>query len=143
MRGVQQPEVLPLSIDAAARVQRICARARRRRRARAARYSRAMADPTARAIVSRCLVRRLENDREPALDTLDQVLLGQDVLAADFGGDVIPPAPFALLIAAAFDTRRAEQWEKMAAADPAEQRALLVLWEREIWPRFVARYGLK
>jgi len=41
---------------------------------------------------------------------LDEDMRGQALNAADFESDGIPPAPFAVLIAAAFDQGRAALW---------------------------------
>ncbi|MBI5721415.1 MAG: hypothetical protein HZC37_27410 [Burkholderiales bacterium] len=101
-----------------------------------------MATPAARAIVAQCLAHRVAGPATPWRDSLDLVMHGHGVKAEDFGRDAIPPAPFALVIAAAFDAGRAQTWFRMAAADRTEQAALLTLWAREVWPWFVSRYGL-
>ncbi|MCW5631864.1 MAG: hypothetical protein KIT17_00875 [Rubrivivax sp.] len=111
----------------------------------ARRYDGAMADPTARAIVSRCLSLRLSHPRAPAIDTLDLVMLGHHGQRLDFGADAIPPATFALVVAEALDRGMIVQdWRALTGpqADPAIRAGLQQLWRDEVWPKFVSRYQL-
>lgn len=101
-----------------------------------------MATPAARAIVAQCLVHRVTHPTRAVLESLDFAMHGHQVRAEDFGRDAIPPAPFALVIAAAFDADRAPLWQDMVTADSVAQAALLTLWAREVWPWFISRYAL-
>ncbi len=100
-------------------------------------------DPAARAIVAEALKHRLANAGRPALESLDHAMHRRRVGVVDFGRDVIPPSSFALLIALAFDGGRAREWERMHLVDRVAQAALLTVWAREVWPQFLARYGVE
>lgn len=98
------------------------------------------------AIVSAALALRSSHPAAPALDVLDLVMRGRRAVPADFGVDGLPPGPFALLVADALDTAMtAGEWRAWTApdADPRLRAGLLEIWRAEVWPRFVARFGLQ
>ena len=95
-----------------------------------------------RNVVAGCLRHRILNPAVPPIESLDLAMGGQTVSAHDLGRDAIPPAPFALVIAAAFDSEHLAEWRQMFAADHASMAVLLSRWAREVWPQFLDRYGV-
>lgn len=96
-------------------------------------------------IVATALALRASHPQAPALDVLDLALQGRGGQALDFGSDGLPPAPFALLVAEAFDHGMDPAlWAAWTApgANPAVSTALRGVWANEVWPRFAARYGI-
>jgi len=80
----------------------------------------------------------------PAIDVLDLVMKGRRPLPA-FGDLALPPAPFALVVAEAFDCGMSvDEWRRWTVppADPVLSAAMLVVWANEVWPKFVGRYGV-
>lgn len=64
---------------------------------------------------------------------------------SDFGPAIEAGAPFALLVAEAFDKGMApDDWLLVSnpATDPAVVAALVNVWRTEVLPRFAAHYGL-
>jgi hypothetical protein len=56
----------------------------------------------------------------------------------------LPPEPFALLVAEAFDLgMHRDDWARLMRpeGDPRVHAALHAIWRDEVWPEFVARYG--
>lgn len=74
----------------------------------------------------------------PASDVLDLVMQGGQVFTVE------PPAPFALIVAEAFDRGMpASDWTAWTgpAANPALRAALLQVWRANVWPRWRATPG--
>ena len=97
------------------------------------------------AIVADAIALRRSHPAVPALDVLELVMRGRQAVPADFGPDGLPPADFALLVAEAFDRGMVPaEWRAWTAHDAdAQLRAgLLVVWRADVWPLFVARFGL-
>lgn len=97
------------------------------------------------AIVSAALALRRSHPAAPALDVLALVLQGRQAVPADFGADGLPPAPFALLVAEAFDTAMTpDEWREWCqpGMNPKLLAGLLSVWTVHVWPRFAHRFGL-
>lgn len=100
--------------------------------------------PAVRIAAEALLLRRARPDL-PALDVLDQCMRGRPGRRVDFGDLTTPPAPFALLIAEAFDGgMRPDDWAGLwhCNSHPRIRGFLLNLWADEVWPQFRVRYGL-
>jgi hypothetical protein len=57
-----------------------------------------------------------------------------------------PPAPFALVIAEAFDRgTNIDDWARRSVpgADPTLRAVALSIWSAEVWPRFLERFSLR
>jgi hypothetical protein len=103
-----------------------------------------MPDPIASAFVNECLALRQSHPHAPALDALDLVMQGRQHRHYDLGQTAIPPSPFALVVAAAFDCMSVNEWIAFTGpnADPNGRAHLQVLWFLEVWPKFLKRYSL-
>lgn len=91
------------------------------------------------------MILRLSHPHAPARDTLDLVMNGWRGARLDFGADGIPPSPFALIVAAAFDRgMNAQDWEGLLGpnADPAIRATLLQVWRTQVWPVVLCSYGI-
>jgi hypothetical protein len=85
------------------------------------------------------LALRASHPNAPALDVLDVVFAGGPLPPMP-----LPPEPFALLVAEAFDLgMHHHDWAVLMRpeGDPRVHVALLAIWRDEVWPLFVARYG--
>lgn len=88
---------------------------------------------------------RLSHPHAPVSDTLDLVMKGRQGQRLDFGADGIPPAPFALVVAATFDRGMSVQdWEGLLGpnADAAIKATLLQVWHDHVWPQFLRCYRI-
>jgi hypothetical protein len=97
------------------------------------------------AIVSDALALRRSHPAVPALDVLELAMKGRQAVPADFGPDGLPPAEFALLVAESFDRAMVPaEWRAWTAhdADAQLRDGLLAVWRADVWPRFVAHFGL-
>lgn len=84
------------------------------------------------------LTLRASHPLAPALDVLDVVFKGRLLPLMP-----LPPEPFALLVAEAFDQgMHCDDWASLMRpdGDPRVHAALLAIWRDEVWPLFVARY---
>ena len=82
----------------------------------------------------------------PAVDVLDVCLRQRTGRLADFGDELRPGSPFALIVAEAFDRGMAAQDWLLATnpnSDPALVAALVRIWETYVLPSFAAHYGLR
>lgn len=96
-------------------------------------------------IVVEALLLRKAHPSWPAVDVLDQVMRARYGQRIDFGDLAKPPAPFAILVADAFDGGMlASDWEGLWQFNGhGELRPfLLQLFGDEVWPKFVVRYSL-
>jgi hypothetical protein len=101
-----------------------------------------MPDANATSVIDACLALRISHPHVPALDTLDMSMQGHHGRAIDFGTEAKPPAPFALVVAEAFDRgMTADEWRSFMGpqADPAMRVGLEQIWVGERWPRFMER----
>lgn len=103
-----------------------------------------MSAAEAQKLVAEVLTVRRSHPHAPALDVLDLVMKGRHQLP-DIDDIALPPAPFALVVAEAFDRCFAkDEWARwtIPPADPALSAAMLFAWRTEVWPKFVERYSL-
>lgn len=118
--------------------------ARRRLDAPPGDRSTTMSAAEAQKLVAEVLEVRRSHPHAPALAALDLVMKGRGQLP-DIDDIAPPPAPFALVVAEAFDRCFAkDEWARwtIPPADPALSAAMQVVWAAEVWPKFVQRYGL-
>jgi len=91
-------------------------------------------------IVDAALALRRSHPRAPLRDVLLVALQGVDASTLDFGSAAMPPHPFALLVAEAFDDPFSPQeWVILldGVPDPAP---LLGHWRETTWARFLATH---
>lgn len=97
-------------------------------------------------IVARALLLlRRQEPRLPAVQVLDEVMRGRSGRWIDFRDLAIPPEPFALLVAEAFDAGMLPcDWAGLLRPGcPLRVRELLLqIWANEVWPKFRVRYSL-
>jgi hypothetical protein len=96
-------------------------------------------------IVVEALTLRKEQPQLPAVEVLDHVMRGHFGSQINFDDLATPPAPFALLIAEAFDRgMQASDWAGLWRGNehPQIRPYLLSVWRDEIWPIFMVRYSL-
>jgi len=104
----------------------------------------AMSTTETRKLDAETLTLRRSRADAPALDVLDLVMKDRRQLP-DFGDLALPPAPFALTVAEAFDRGMSvDDWALMTGslAEPTLRTAVLGIFASEVWPRFVQRYSL-
>lgn len=104
-----------------------------------------MPDSSALAIVHEALALRVSHPRAGAADVLDLVMQGRQDRLLDFGDHMLPPAPFALLVAEAVgDLMSAAEWEASTGpkADANLRSALQLQYALNVWPRFLMRYRI-
>lgn len=80
-----------------------------------------------------------------AVDVLDEVMRPHLGRWVDFGELALPPAPFALLAAEAFDTgMMPSDWVCLLrpGISTRAREQLLQIWFDEVWPKFLVRYSL-
>ena len=102
-----------------------------------------MPDPIAQAIVREALSLRHSHAHAPAADVLDLVMQGRQHRLLDFGEHMLPPAPFALLVAEAVgDRMSAAEWEAFTGpkADANLRSTLQLQYALNVWPKFLQRY---
>jgi hypothetical protein len=102
-----------------------------------------MPDPIARAIVDECLALRASHGHASAADVLDLVMQGRQHRLLDFGEHMLPPAPFALLVAEAMgDHMSAAEWEAFTGpnADANLRSTLQLQFALNVWPKLLQRY---
>ena len=103
-----------------------------------------MTDAEAVKIAADAVTLRRSHAHAPALDVLDLVMTHHRHQRLDFGDLATPPAPFALVVAEAFDQgMTVDEWARWTVppADPVLSAAMLAVWVGEVWPKFVQRYG--
>lgn len=104
-----------------------------------------MSDAVAAAIVAEALALRASHPHAPPLDVLDLVMRGRRDRLIDFDDHMVPPAPFALLVAEAMgDVMSAAEWLAATGpkADPHLRATLQLQYALNVWPQFLVRYGL-
>ena len=102
-----------------------------------------MPDPVALAIINESLSLRTSHPRASAGDVLDLVMQGRQYRLVDFGDHMLPPAPFALLVAEAMgDHMSAAEWETFTGpnADASLRATLQLQYALNVWPKFLERY---
>ena len=102
-----------------------------------------MPDPTAQAIVDEALALRASHGHAPAPDVLDLVMRGRQHRLLDFGEHMLPPSPFALLVAEAVgDHMSPAEWEAFTGpkADASLRSTLQLQYALNVWPKFLQRY---
>jgi hypothetical protein len=103
-----------------------------------------MPDPTVAAIVNAALALRASHPHAPAVGVLDLAIKGRGVWLEDFLEHVLPPSPFALLVAEAMgDCMMAAEWKAFTGPDAnARVRdAMTREYATSVLPKFVKRYG--
>lgn len=106
---------------------------------------RTMSTPEARKLDAETLALRRTRADAPALEVLDLMMKYRQRQMPDFGDLALPPAPFALTVAEAFDRGMSvDDWALMTGslAEPTLRTAVLGIFASEVWPRFVQRYSL-
>lgn len=104
-----------------------------------------MPDSIATAIVSESLALRRSHPHASAADVLDLVMLGRQYRLVDFGDHMLPPSPFALLVAEAVgDHMSAAEWEAFTGpkADANLRATLQLQYALNVWPKFLERYSI-
>jgi hypothetical protein len=102
-----------------------------------------MSDPIALAIVNEALALRISHGHASAQDVLDLVMQGRQNRLLDFGEQMLPPAPFALLVAEAMgDHMSPAAWEAFTGpkADANLRSTLQLQFALNVWPKFLQRY---
>jgi hypothetical protein len=104
-----------------------------------------MADPIGQAIVHEALALRTSHGHAPAADVLDLVMRGRQYRLVDFGEHMLPPSPFALLVAEAVGDRMSPaEWEAFTGplADASLRATLQLQYALNVWPKFLERYSV-
>ena len=104
-----------------------------------------MSDPIALAIVNESLALHASHGHASPADVLDLVMRGRQFRLIDFGEHMLPPAPFALLVAEAVgDTMSAAEWEAFTGphADANLRSTLQLQFALNVWPKFLQRYHI-
>lgn len=104
-----------------------------------------MSDPVALAIVNESLALRASHGHASSADVLDLVMQGRQFRLLDFGEHMLPPAPFALLVAEAVgDAMSAAEWEAFTGpnADANLRATLQLQFALNVWPKFLQRYHI-
>jgi hypothetical protein len=102
-------------------------------------------DVAAAQIVAEFLSLRRSHPDAPAADVLDLAMKRRSPWIEDFLDHMVPPAPFALLVAEAVDdcmTCAERRGLTGPTADARVRDALVRLYRESVWPKFVRRYGL-
>lgn len=108
-------------------------------------YSGPMQDALATAIVRESLALSVSHPHAPPLDVLDLVMRGRQGCLLDFGLHMVPPDPFAILVAQAMgDPMPPEDWESFTGpeADPRLRAAMRLQFALNLWPLFLQRYNI-
>jgi hypothetical protein len=104
-----------------------------------------MSDPVALAIVQESLALRASHGHASAEDVMDLVMQGRQYRLVDFGEHMLPPAPFALLVAEAMDDHMSPaEWEAFTGpkADANLRATLQLQFALNVWPKFLQRYNI-
>lgn len=102
------------------------------------------ADATAASITAAAVQLRATHPQASARDVLDLVMQGRAGQQIDFG-DMSPVSPFGVIVLEAFD-RATQVSDWIAFYRHGDPRAVAVfdgLWRNEVWPAFVAQYGVQ
>jgi hypothetical protein len=94
-------------------------------------------------VASAAISLRASHRAASAREILDLVLRDRTGALGDFGAQLAPATPFALLMAEAIDgIEMMPAWSQWAQADPVLGQMLNERWRDEILPRFAETYGL-
>ena len=96
-------------------------------------------------VAVQALLLRKQHPSMPAVEVLDEAMLSRHGRWIDFGEIGLPPAPFALLVAEAFDGGMLPcDWVGLlrSRSHPRLRPVLMEVWANEVWPKFVVRYSL-
>ena len=99
----------------------------------------------AHAIVEEALALRASHPHAPAIDVLDLAIKGRGAWLEDFFEYMVPPSPFALLVAEAMgDLSLPPEWQALTGpnADEKMRAAMRQSYSEQVLPKFVKRYGL-
>ena len=102
-----------------------------------------MPDAIALSIISESLALRASHAHASATDVLDLVMQGRQYRLVDFGDHMLPPSPFALLVAEAVgDHMSSAEWEAFTGpkADASLRATLQLQYALNVWPKFLERY---
>lgn len=95
-------------------------------------------------VISQALALRKSHPRAPAADVLDLVICGRSLWLEDFFHRMVPPDPFALLVAEAVgDFSPPAEWLALmdSHADERVRAAMRQSYAETVLPKFVNRYG--
>ena len=98
----------------------------------------------ARFIVEEALALHESHPHAPAVDMLDLAMQRHQVWLEDFFEHMVPPSPFALLVAEAMgDSMSSAEWSVYTGpgADEKVRDATREQYATSVWPKFVKRYG--
>lgn len=97
----------------------------------------------ARAIVDEALALRESHPHAPAADVLDLAMQGREVWLEDFFDHMVPPSPFARLVAEAVgDGMMASEWVGICRQlDEKSLANMRQAYAESVLPKFVRRYG--
>jgi hypothetical protein len=96
------------------------------------------------AIINEALALRASHPHAPAADVLDLAMQGHQFWLEDFFDHMVPPSPFALLVAEAVgDFMSTAEWKALTGASAAEKvrDAMHREYVNTVLPKFVKRYG--
>ena len=96
------------------------------------------------AVVNEALALRASHPHAPALDVLDLAMEGREAWLEDFFAHMVPPSPFALLVAEAVgDVMTAAEWVGICRQlDDKGLAHMQQVYAESVWPKFVKRYGV-
>lgn len=104
-----------------------------------------MKRPIDNTIVREAVALRASHPHAPALDILDLVMRGRgDLWLGDLFEHMVPPSPFALLVAEAMgDASPAAEWQALTGphAAPEVRDFMRQSYAESVLPRFSKRYG--
>lgn len=104
-----------------------------------------MPSTVANNIIGEALALRASHPHAPAGDVLDLVLRGhKDLWLEDLLDHIVPPAPFALLVAEAVrDCMSSAEWQAFTGpkADERLRAVMLQEYKNSVVPKFVGRFG--
>jgi len=95
-------------------------------------------------IVNEALARRNSHPQALAVDVPDLPVRGREYWLEDFFDHMVPPSPFALLVAEAVDDcMTAAEWRGMTGpnADPRVRDTLVQIYRESVSPKFGRRHG--
>lgn len=99
----------------------------------------------AESIVQAALALRGSHPHAPPREVLDLVMRGTEDRLLDFGAHMVPPEPFAVLVAQAMgDPMTPDEWLAFTGpeADARLRSALRLQFTLNVWPLFLERYRI-
>lgn len=103
-----------------------------------------MSDPLVATIINEALALRRSHPHAPAADVLDLVMEGRQPWLEDFFDHMMPPDPFALLVAEAVgDFSPPAEWRALTGPNADEKVRAFMQQEyaNSVLPKFVRHYG--